>query len=300
MMLLLCGVFLSAHAAASPAFATSLFVAFSENYKGHSEIGSALADFFAGLQTELRRASPQKADETSAALDDGKNPNPWPKVFHSKARLLLGATSPSLHTFYDFDNQRMLSVIIPELPQSLVSDLSRDAKVRPENYDTPMKQTIRAFEQAPGMATHGLVDRLDGKLFFPSTATWVLIHPQKMFTFSRKVEVCVTRTSPQIMIPPPNIMDGAKYVGQQDVEGVTCDVFVKGTGPPPFDDQPFLTLYQSTKTGYPVKFKIFNHVEIVIEEFEPNADIDKSYWELPPYCQDKAEAGAGFPISITQ
>lgn len=264
--------------------------------KEFSFIGQGMIDTFSWEGSELHLPLPMEVMEKHRATRVGKDPTPWPEVFHAKVKAAVDGKSLLIHTYYDYTDSRWMNIIIPPVPQGVVRLLVSDVERRPENYGQSMKRTIKAFEQ--GQDKNGVVDTLNGNTFFPDTAVWMLLEPYTVATFSRSVPFCETRMAPKNVIPPPDVMSGAKYVGQEEVDGVNCDVYSKGSGPAPFDNKAFVTLYENAETGYPVKFVLFNGVEMLIEQFDPNGTLDNADWELPPYCSKAATPS--FPVPIDQ
>lgn len=263
--------------------------------KEFSFVGQGVIDAFSWEGSELHLPLPIEVREKHRAIRAGKEPTPWPEVFHAKVKAEVDGKSLLIHTFYDYPDNRMMNVIIPPVPHNVIPSLIDDLKRRPEHYGQSMKRTIKAFEQVQDF--NGVVDTLDGNMFFPDTAVWMLLEPYTVATFSRSVPFCETRVAPKNVIPPPDVMSGAKYVGQEEVDGVNCDVYAKGAGPAPFDNKAFLTLYENVETGYPVKFVLFNGLEMLIKKFDPNGTLDSDDWELPEYC---VAARPSFAVPIDQ
>jgi len=254
--------------------------AYEDYRRGKLDVFSAQGPFF-------NSPVPKGILENYWSAQARKEPTRWPDVFHAKTYIKVPGpesdVSPVLHSFYDYPNLRMMSIIIPPLPGGAVSKLVKDSERHPENYSLSMKRTIKAFQQQDDKA--GVVDTLDGKLFFPDTAIWALLEPYKIAIFSRSAPACEVRPAIKYIVPPPDVMSGASYLGTEVVDGVNCDVYAKGSGPPPFADQPLVVLFESTETGYPVKFALFNGVELVIKDFDPNGSLDDADWELPDSCE---------------
>lgn len=264
--------------------------------KEYSLASESLVESFPWRRRELQGPLPTQFAKKQRAFESEKGPTPWPEVFHAKFLVTVEDSTLTDHTFYDYPNRRMMNVLIPPVPGTVIPLLAKDLERRPENYGQSMKRTIRAFQQ--GKAKNGVVDTLDGRLFFPDTAIWMLLKPYALITFSRNVPFCDEREAPGEIVPPPDVLSGAKYVGQEEVNGVNCDVYVKGSGPAPFQDKAFVTLYENAETGYPVKFVLFNGVEMVVENFEPNGTLDEADWEPPVYCEKDTPPHS--PVSIDQ
>lgn len=280
------------HQGAAASLVTQLMGAAKE-YAAASE---SLVNAFPWRHSELQASPPSQFAGKQHASESEKGPTPWPEVFHAKFLVTVQDSTVIDHTFYDYPNRRMMNILIPPVPESVIPLLSKDVERRPENYGLSMQRTIRAFEQ--GRVKNGLVDSLDGRLFFPDTAFWMLLKPYSLITFSRNVPFCDERKAPGEVVPPPDVLGGAKYVGQEQVDGVNCDVYVKGSGPAPFQDKAFVTLYENAETGYPVKFVLFNGIEMMVESFEPNGTLDEADWEPPAYCEKDSPSRS--PVSIDQ
>jgi len=268
--------------------------------KEYGEYHQGMLDVFSWQGPDFHRSPPTEILEKHRSMRTGKEPTRWPEVFHAKIHIKTPVSdeAPVVHSFYDYPNLRLMNVVIPPIPNGAVSRLIKDSERRPENYGLSMKRTIKAFQQQDDKT--GVVDTLDGNLFFPDTAIWALMEPYKIAIFSRSAPACEIRPAPKHVVPPPDVMSGASYVGTDVVDGVNCDVYAKGTGPAPFNNKALVTLYESVDTGYPVKFVLFNNVELMFKEFDPNGTLDNDDWELPDSCEKEKGPTARFPFPVDQ
>ncbi|KZV44067.1 hypothetical protein F511_10738 [Dorcoceras hygrometricum] len=101
------------------------------------------------------------------------------------------------------------------------------------------------------------------------------------FVYTRdSTEKC--RTSQlEVGILRPNWLDGAVYLGQQQVDGFLCNVWQK------ID---FIWYYEDVVTTRPVHWVFYTGRSIHVMTFEVGAVLEDIEWQAPIYCFEKARS----------
>ncbi|XP_073133981.1 uncharacterized protein At4g14100 [Henckelia pumila] len=83
----------------------------------------------------------------------------------------------------------------------------------------------------------------------------------------------------EVGILRPNWLDGAVYLGQQQIDGFLCNVWQKIA---------FIWYYEDVVTKRPVHWVYYTGRSIHVMTFEVGAVLEDSEWQAPVYCFDKA------------
>uniref|UniRef100_A0A7N0RC06 Uncharacterized protein n=1 Tax=Kalanchoe fedtschenkoi TaxID=63787 RepID=A0A7N0RC06_KALFE len=79
----------------------------------------------------------------------------------------------------------------------------------------------------------------------------------------------------EVGILRPNWLDGAKYLGQENVDGFLCNVWEKVD---------FIWYYEDVVTKRPVHWRFFTGRNAYVMTFEVGAALEDSKWQAPVYC----------------
>ncbi|KAG7615891.1 hypothetical protein AtNW77_Chr4g0288331 [Arabidopsis thaliana] len=82
----------------------------------------------------------------------------------------------------------------------------------------------------------------------------------------------------EVGILRPNWLDGAKYLGQQNVSGFLCNVWEKVD---------FIWYYEDVETKRPVQWIFYTGREAHIMTYEVGAVLEDEKWQAPVYCFNK-------------
>eukprot|EP01018_Ginkgo_biloba_P014208 Gb_19753 [translate_table: standard] len=89
----------------------------------------------------------------------------------------------------------------------------------------------------------------------------------------------------------PNWLEGAHYLGVQNVDGFVCNVWEKVD---------FIWYYEDTVTKRPVHWLFFTGMSVHVMTFEVGAVLEDAKWQAPTYCfeGDKVveEHSKGIPV----
>uniref|UniRef100_A0A1J3IDC4 Glycosyl transferase n=2 Tax=Noccaea caerulescens TaxID=107243 RepID=A0A1J3IDC4_NOCCA len=86
----------------------------------------------------------------------------------------------------------------------------------------------------------------------------------------------------EVGILRPNWLDGAKYLGQQHVNGFHCNVWEKVD---------FIWYYEDVETKRPVQWIFYTGREAHVMTFEVGAVLEDEKWQAPVYCFHKEKEG---------
>ncbi|XVE66069.1 hypothetical protein DITRI_Ditri08aG0051800 [Diplodiscus trichospermus] len=81
----------------------------------------------------------------------------------------------------------------------------------------------------------------------------------------------------EVGILRPNWLDGARYLGQQHVDGFLCNVWEKVD---------FIWYYEDVVTKRPVHWVFYTGREAHVMTFEVGAALEDAKWQAPVYCFD--------------
>ncbi|VVB01230.1 unnamed protein product [Arabis nemorensis] len=91
----------------------------------------------------------------------------------------------------------------------------------------------------------------------------------------------------EVGILRPNWLDGAKYLGQQNVNGFLCNVWEKVD---------FIWYYEDVATKRPVQWIFYTGREAHVMTYEVGAVLEDEKWQAPVYCFDKEKKKKGIAI----
>lgn len=91
----------------------------------------------------------------------------------------------------------------------------------------------------------------------------------------------------EVGILRPNWLDGAKYLGQQHVDGFLCNVWEKVD---------FIWYYEDVVTKRPVHWVFYTGREAHVMTFEVGAALEDAKWQAPVYCFDKNDSLTSIPV----
>ncbi|EYU28487.1 hypothetical protein ABFS82_11G081400 [Erythranthe guttata] len=84
----------------------------------------------------------------------------------------------------------------------------------------------------------------------------------------------------EVGILRPNWLDGAVYLGQENVDGFLCNVWQKVD---------FIWYYEDVVTKRPVHWVFYTGRSIHVMTFEVGAVLEDAKWQAPIYCFDKKD-----------
>ncbi|GAB5368011.1 hypothetical protein AAMO2058_001281100 [Amorphochlora amoebiformis] len=95
------------------------------------------------------------------------------------------------------------------------------------------------------------------------------------YYYHPKSKDCKTIQMP-VGILKPNWLDGADYLGTEDTDGYTCNVWTKSDG--------FIKYWEDVKSRRPVKWIFGSGMEEQVMKWTPNETLSDPHWQIPDFC----------------
>mmetsp|Transcript_9999 Transcript_9999/g.15049 ORF Transcript_9999/g.15049 Transcript_9999/m.15049 type:complete len:196 (+) Transcript_9999:231-818(+) len=92
-------------------------------------------------------------------------------------------------------------------------------------------------------------------------------------------------------ILPPNWLEGATYLGIEEVDSFQCNKWQKGDSDVP--GMPFITYWDDVETRKPFQYQFFSGSLLKFVDFEPiSEEEEKMVFQVPDYCFSGSEIEA--------
>lgn len=208
---------------------------------------------------------------------------PWPSAVYMEAVWTIGPERYLFHLFYDWQFLNRTTFIF-----SPYRDVpGADFEVNSESITVPRAPSIRGIPtRLAGIPLNGF-DGMGPSSAFPEDAVTVTMCAGRLVAFDRR-SYCFREGRNEFQTPPPDFVTGARYLGEEEVEGKKCNVFTAGQGVRAYGygDHAFVKFYEDKETRKPVKFILFTGVEILVTKFQPKVLLDEGTL-FPEYCKEE-------------
>ncbi|MCO5579247.1 hypothetical protein L7F22_033101 [Adiantum nelumboides] len=102
------------------------------------------------------------------------------------------------------------------------------------------------------------------------------------FYYDLDAQTCITMHFDVGILRPDWLVDNSTYLGQQSIDGFTCNVWSKAD---------FIVYYEDVDSSRPVRWIFSSGMSAHVMTFEEGAVLEDSNWQAPAYCFDEQNDG---------
>lgn len=102
------------------------------------------------------------------------------------------------------------------------------------------------------------------------------------FYYDLDAQTCKTILFDVGILRPDWLVDNSTYLGQQDIDGFTCNVWSKVD---------FIVYYEDVETNRPVRWVFSSGMSAHVMSFEEGDVLEDSEWQAPAYCFNDEQNG---------